>query len=203
MKNLDLEKIIILLSLLLMPVAGGWIWFLKQDLKKADAALQNCGTTIKKIYALHKLIDNTKDELNTRGVGSHDFSTYFEDRLGASMGQNKYIKREEVRFNPKRPTRVLENRKQIGEDIEVAIEFGGSVRGGMLVSRSFVNAFIFNSESRTPIWKLRHLKITSEDFKKLRRSGTRTPPTGDDGMSDNWYIDTLVFARRKPMDTKS
>jgi len=199
MKKLDLEKAIILISLLLMPVAGGWVYFLDQDLKEADIALGNCKATILKIFQQQKYIDLTNSELNQRGEDVKNFDEFFEKRLIASMGGNNFIKTEEMTVNEgrKQDVRKGNTRKVIGKDIEVRVEFGKGKRGGMPLTRSFVNAFLVNCEARAPIWKLRSLKVTNKDFKGLRRNSA-TPPLE---TTDEWFVNTMIFARRKPADS--
>ena len=53
MKNLDLEKMIILLCLLGLPFTGGWIYTMKTELAEADQAFRTCKMTIQNIHAMH------------------------------------------------------------------------------------------------------------------------------------------------------
>ena len=196
MKNLDLEKVIILLSLLLMPVAGGWIYMMTQELEQSEVANRTRDATIQEIHGLHELITVTKKELLKPGESIDDFARYFEKRLMASQKQGSIVRADQITVNKKSKTKVRRRRKEIGEDIEVKIEFGKGQRGGMALPRSFINAFIFNSEMAMPIWKLRNLKITNKDFKGLR--GQMAPKTLE--ISDEWIVRDMVFARRKPLD---
>jgi hypothetical protein len=202
MKNLDLEKVIIILSLLLMPVAGGWIYMMNKELEKSEVAFRTCKATIEEIHGLHQMIKLTKAELDKPGEDVDDAATYFQNRAMASQKTGQSIlKREEITVNQKRATSVRRggNGPEIGKDIEVKIDFGRSVRGGKPLPRSFINAFIFNSEMLMPIWKLRNLKLTNKDFKGLR--GQNAPK--DLEISDEWYVNELVFARRKPLAAKA
>lgn len=197
MKNLDLEKVIILLSLLLMPVAGGWIYMMDTELKQASVAFKSSPATIQEIHGLHELIRLTKKELLKPGESIDDAGQYFQNRLIASQKKGSIVRADQitVKTNTTQVRRKGGRGKPIGEDIEANIQFGKGQRGGMPLPRSFINAFIFNSEMAMPIWKLRNLKMTNKDFKGLR--GQMAPKTLE--ISDEWIINDLVFARRKPI----
>ncbi len=198
MKNLDLEKVIIILSLLLMPVAGFWIWSLTEELKVADSAMQPRAmrTTIKEIYRLQDLIDRTNRELNKPGESAEDFQTYFRNRAMQSQKGTPILRREEITVNQTRATPIRVARQVIGEDIEVKIALGKGLRGGKALPRDFINAFVVNSESGSPIWKLRNFKIVNQSFKGLRN---RPPPLETE---DRWFVNEVVFARSRPVAAK-
>jgi hypothetical protein len=197
MKNLDLEKVIILLSLLLMPVAGGWIYMMDKELREAETAFRSCKATIQEIHGLHLRIKLTKDELNKEGEDVDDAPTYFQNRALASQKEGQAIlTADQITVNQKRSTPVRRNGrgKEIGRDIEVSVDFKAK-KGGLPLPRSFINAFIFNSEMRMPIWKLRSITMKNSDFKAMR--GRSAPKTLE--ISDEWIVENLVFARRKPL----
>ena len=198
MKNLDLEKVIIILSLLLMPVAGFWIWSLTEELKVADSAMQPRAmrTTIKEIYRLQDLIDRTNRELNKPGESAEDFQTYFRNRAMQSQKGTPILRREEITVNQGRVTPIRVARQVIGEDIEVKVALGKGQRGGKALPRDFINAFVVNSESGSPIWKLRNFKIVNQSFKGLRN---RPPPLETE---DRWFVNDVVFARSRPVAAK-
>ena len=197
MKNLDLEKMIILLCLLGLPITGGWIYQMNSELQEADKALKACKPLIAKIHGMHDLIERTKKEMKEAGdLGRPDI--FFERRAMASQKGDAQIKREDIKITTvgSRNVRRGGSGPVIGKDIEVKVEFGiAKGRRGMPLSRSFINAFIVNCESLTPIWRLRNLSITNKAFKKLRK--TQAPP--DLELTDEWIVDELLFARRAPV----
>ena len=67
MKNLDLEKMIILLCLLGLPITGWWIYQMKGELHEAGIALKTCKTTIAKIHGMHALITKTEAAMENAG----------------------------------------------------------------------------------------------------------------------------------------
>ena len=88
----------------------------------------------------------------------------------------------------------------VGQDIEVKVEFGiARDRRGIPLSPSFINRFIVTCESRTPIWRLRNLRITNKAFKTLRT--TQAP--SDLELTEEWIVDELLFARRTPLAGKN
>ena len=196
MKNLDLEKIIIILSLLLMPAVGAWIYMLDGDLVKVDRAMASRQPMIQEIHSLHRLIQKTKESLQDPEATSSNVRVYFQNRLVASQkGGESFLSRDQITVNEGRSFDVLRGRTKIAKDIEVKVEFAKGVRGGLTLPRSFVNACIVNCESRTPIWKLRSLKIENKDFRGLR--GNAVPPLE---TADEWFVREMNFARRKPAD---
>ena len=195
MKKLDLEKVIIILSLLLMPVAGGWIYVMDKELKESQVAFRTCKATIEEIHGLHQLIKLTKEELDKPGEDIDDAAHYFANRAMASQKTDQsIIKREEITVNKKGAESQVRRGKGVGPVIGLDIEYGVDF-GKKSLPRSFINAFIFNSEMHMPIWKLRNLKITNKDFKGLRAQGAPK----DLEISDEWFVNDLTFARRKPI----
>lgn len=201
MKNLDLEKLIIVLSLILIPVAGVWIYLTEKELDKADKAFKTCKKTIENIHGLQELIRLTKAELNKPGGDVDNPRSYFQNRAMASQTDESIVKADEFKITVgegKNVRRTGGKGPIIGTDIEVKVEFGKGQRGGRKpLPRSFINAFIVNCESRSPIWKLRHLSISNKDFKGARSGSNSTPPLE---MGDEWLVSGLVFARLKPKE---
>ena len=87
MKGMDLEKVIIILALVLLPVAGGWVYFLTEDLAAAERALSSSMIETKMInaYRLQDTIDQTKKMLEDQGGEVGNYNRYFEERLFSSV----------------------------------------------------------------------------------------------------------------------
>lgn len=201
MKNLDLEKWIIIVSLLLLPVAGWWVMSLREQMREGDVALASAKSKtgiINEVYNLQFMIDETKRELRKQGGEAIRSGTYFRNRLEGSLRNNPNLKidRADITVSEQKPITRRAN-KSTGtppyEDVSVKITFGKS--GKMMLPRSFINAFIVNSESQSPIWKLRALQIVNKDF--AGRGGRSAVPPLE--MSDEWQVKTMTFARRKPL----
>jgi hypothetical protein len=201
MKNPDLEKIIILLCLLGMPITGGWIYKMRSELDEAQKAFKTLPTIIQRIHGLHDLIDKTNNEVKEAGdLDKPDI--YFENRAMISQaGSQGRLQREDIRISEasSRPVRRDGSGPVIGQDIEIKVELGiAKGRRGMTLPRDFINAFIVNCEAKTPIWRLRNLRLTNKAFKGL--GNTKAP--ADLELLDEWIVDELMFARRKPIVAK-
>ena len=189
MKGMDLEKVIIILALVLLPVAGGWVYFLTEDLAAAERALSSSMIETKMInaYRLQDTIDQTKKMLEDQGGEVGNYNRYFEERLFSSVPPGSDITANHITVNQ------LGNTRQAGrgryEDVEVDVKFDREMRLG----RDFVNAYIYNCEMKTPIWRLRNLKMSNPQFKSAEGS---VPPLE---MEDNWKVDIMHFARRMPV----
>ena len=172
---------------------------LRDQLKVADvtlAAAKSKKGVISEVYDLQLMIDATKKELRKQGGEATRAGTYFQNRLeGALRGNsNLTLRRSDITVAAQKPITRKKTRTTPGyEDVSVRITFGKS--GKKLLTRNFINAFIVNSESQSPIWKLRSLHMVNKDF---TGSGGRSalPPLE---MSDEWQMRRLTFARRKPL----
>ena len=199
MDNRDLEKWVIIVSLLLLPVAGYWVMGLRDQLETAETALTAAKSkkgVISEVFDLQLMIDATKKELRKQGGEATREGTYFQNRLDNSLRGNKSLtlSRSDITVAAQKPITRKKTRSTPGyEDVSVKITFGKS--GKKMLPRSFINAFIVNSESQSPIWKLRSLHMVNKDF---AGAGGRSavPPLE---MSDEWQMRRLVFARRKPL----
>jgi hypothetical protein len=198
MKSLDLEKVIILLSILLLPVAGYWVYHLNDRIEKGRAALaretaQPEGTIVQ-IHTLQQQIVNTRRNLDRASVG--DPGVYFQQQISDAQKGAPTLSQEDfsVHVSSDGAVRAKDrSRRIIAQDEAVAIRF---VRGDdSMVNRSTINAILFNAESQSPIWKLRKLKIVNKDF----GTGGRTAGAPPLEMPDMWQIMDMKFVRRKPM----
>lgn len=199
MKNLDLEKWVIILSLLLLPVVAWWVMSLHEQLVSADKALLDARApkgVISQVYDLQLMIDATKKELRKQGGEAIRAGTYFQNRLDSSLRGNKglTLSRSDITVAAQPALTRKKTKSTPGyQDVSVKITFGKS--GKKLLPRSFINAFVVNSESQSPIWKLRTLHMVNKDF--TGRSGRSAVPPLE--MSDEWQVRRLTFARRKPL----
>lgn len=197
MKSLDLEKVIILLSLLLLPAAGYWVYYLNGRIEKGQAALaretaQPEGTIVE-IHTLQQQITNTKRNLERASVG--DPRVYFSQQITDAQKGVPTLSQEDfaIQVATDGSHFAKNTRKVIAQDEAATIRFG---RGeDSRVNRSTINAIIFNAESQSPIWKLRKLKIVNKEF---GGGGGRTASAPKLEMPDVWEILDMKFVRRKP-----
>ena len=181
--DLDLYKVIIIGSLLLLPAVGFWAYHLDGQIKEGEQAIQKAtrdGGTLSEIGKYQKAVDEQRrNRANDAGLDA--YTTYFQNNIikGARL------KSTDFHFSSPRESSV--GRRAI--DTEVPIKFDK-----IILSRDQILSILFNCESQSPVWKLRHLHIRNED---VRGSGSRgrTPPPE---LGDRWKIEQMVFASRRP-----
>jgi hypothetical protein len=197
LKNLDLERAIILVSLLLIPVAGGWAYYLNNQIKVGELAMSAAtkhNGFIEKIATLQKQITQFKQG-ETAGDTEKEPRVYFDKAVRdaqAGSGAGHGIGSGDFTIDvSKRKTRVPGNTKL--EDTELTMKFLKQGRTPYSIGRSFINAFIFNVESGgSRVWKLRNFRMVNEQYKELR--GKKEMPPEE--IPDRWFPEVLLFARR-------
>ena len=201
LKNLDLERAIILVSLLLMPVAGGWAYYLTKQIeegKMATAQATKPNGFIESIATLQKQITQFKKG-EKAGDTDERPRVYFENAVreaqargsgGGIIGSTDFS----IDVN-NRKQQVAGNRNL--QDTELTMHFRKGGRTPYPIGRSFINAFIFNVEKGgSRVWKLRKFRMVNELYKELR--GKKAMPPEE--IPDNWFPEVLVFARREVKD---
>ena len=199
-REMDIYKLIILLSLVLMPVCGWWISGLNDEIMLCTAAKRAAtkrGGYLEEIGKLKNQIEVVAQ--NRRSESIENPSAYFEPRIRAADPQLRVDD-----FSPKQPKAdPVTIGRQKAVDQVVAIDWGrGSDRKA--VSLSFVYAVVFNCESGArvggpaggppSVWRLRHLELANVTTSKILR-GYKTPPPE---IEDRWHIQRMEFARREP-----
>lgn len=190
--GMDLYKGIILASLLLLPAAGGWGWWLQGRIDEAKKALGEAPRLIEEIGSLQKQMETVVTN-DTRAQQAQNASEYFERQLMASA-RGGGISRDDFSFSPPTEQPSTIGRGQRVNDIEVDILFGkpGSGRTDFKLTRDYLFAVLFNSEQQ--IWKLRSLEIVNATEER-RLSTFQTPPLE---LADEWIVKKMKFARRTP-----
>ena len=200
--KLDLERTIILISALLMPVAGGWVYYLHSAIGEGEVArydaIRHKGH-IMQIAQRQKQISQFK-----KGDGAHknvkDPRTFFERMVRKSQLANPKaggeIGASDFKIIANEAKRVPRNQKLRDWTVEVQFRKGGNKP--YAVGWSFINALVVNSESQSRIWKLRDLRMVNEQLKEFSRK-KELPPAE---VKDWWFPEKVVFARREPMPQK-
>ena len=191
-RNMDLYKGMILGCMVLLPAAGGWVWWLKGRVEHAEkqvAAARQSKGDLQMIGLLQKQIEKQTKQAQTV-IGQDHYRTYIEKCILSSAGGGG-IKKEDFEIMNPQPHAFGKN----VEDKEVEVKFGTG-REKLALPRDFLNYVIYNVESQLPIFKLRKLDIvnkTAQDQQLLR--GDKAPPPE---LADEWYVDRMVFAQRQP-----
>ena len=191
MKDLDLYKIIIYLSILAIPVAGYWAYHETQQLKVAKAAVKRATkgsrsdpSLLEKIGLLQKEIETIKSA--ARDNSSGDASIYFEKEISGAtgLGQTDFSVRQDIK--PGSGTRSW-------TDITADIKFERAGKP-LPLSREQIYALLFNCEAKSEgVWKLRSFEMINEE---AARSRGKSPPPKT--VSDIWELKKMIFARREP-----
>ena len=199
-KDMDLDKSIILISMILFPL-GAWL------ISDTDARIALCedskraatkrGGYLEEIGKLQKQIEVVAQ--NRRSGSIENPSAYFEPRIRAA---NPDLRVDD--FSPRQPKAdpVTIGRQKAVDQI-VAIDWGrGSDRRAFPLG--FVYAVLFNCESGVShgggtegppsVWRLRHLELSNVTTDKIVGRYKTPPPEIEDG----WYIKQMDFARREP-----
>jgi len=197
LKNLDLERTIILVSLLLMPVAGSWAYYLNNQIKtglQARSAATKSKGFIERIATLQKQITQFKHG-ERAGDTEKEPRLYFEKAVRQAQVGNPDVSgigSGDFSIKVDRSKRVSGNRKL--EDTQTTMYFLKQGKNAYSVGRSFINAFIFNVEAGgSRVWKLRNFRMINERYKELRGKKEML----EEEIPDRWFPETLVFARRE------
>jgi hypothetical protein len=202
LRSLDLYKVVILLSLVLLPLGGWYVMQLDEDIaasKKAiqdatrrDGLLEQIGTLQKKVEVVVQNKLSTSDTINMP-------RRYFEGQILQAGGAG--LKTDDFGLtDPKEETVTLPGSKQRVSDFVVDVTWP---RTDFAVQLGFVYAVLFNCESGAgaggagagqSIWKLRDLQLQNTTDDRLV-TGYKTPPPE---FADKWTIRSMKFARREP-----
>ena len=194
--KLDLYKVIILLCLLAMPVLGYSIWSMQEKLRVgqtalAQATMQGRGNQTGDIEAIGTLmaqIDKVKDnKVDAAGGDSHRVA--FQRAIQGTNASG--LKLDDFAIGDIKTTTVNidRNKQAIQQSYTVDFKRDGS---RLPISREFVNAMLFNCE-KDGAWKLSQFKMRNKDA--AASGNSKTPPPE---VSDEWFLETLAFARKVP-----
>ncbi|MEZ5964647.1 MAG: hypothetical protein R3F56_12430 [Planctomycetota bacterium] len=186
----DLYKWIIIGSLVLMPVAGGWLYWLNKQIafgQKAIAAATDRKGEIETIGQLLQEIDN--QARSASAATTEDPEVYFDRQISRS---SKDLKRNDYKIDY---ASGLKHNETKSIDKVYKVEFRRDNKQFAL-TRELVQAVLFNIEANSPAWRLRSLFLRNEESgeKQLRMSGKKPPPE----LPDTWFVDKMEFARREP-----
>jgi hypothetical protein len=196
-KSMDLYKGIVLVCLLLLPVSLGYLWYVRGQRTAAfaavDAAEKSKGELDKIGEAIRKL--ETVASNSSRGGDAESYRLYFERWITGSAKSG--ISTNDFQLTNETPSAVPNNAK--AEDLTVGVAFKRAGKEFDL-PRDFIHAVALNCESGgSQIWKLRTLKMRNADVLELTKQKKAPPKT----VGDNWKLERLEFARRRPKQRAS
>lgn len=203
LRNMDLYKAIVLLSLVLLPL-GGWL-LNRQDediaaCRKAIADATRPGGLIEQIGGLQRKVEIVVQNRHAMSDAIKDPGVYFQDQILAGVGSG--LKSNDFTpMPPREEVSTLKNSKQRVADFVVDINW---LRKDP-VPMDFIYAVLFNCESgaravsvgdpvEQSVWKLRELVVENATGERLL-SARKTPPPQ---LDDKWTIRRMSFVRREP-----
>jgi hypothetical protein len=191
-RNLDLYKIIILLSIVLLPVAGFFAWWANDRLDLAQRSILEAtkqGGLLEKIGQTQAQLQTIKENNRQGGTGPGSQHLLYFDRqimksAAGGLSSQDFQIGDEAQLTVSKPRAT---------DFEVKIDFKRENKP-LFLRREFIDAMLWNCEaSSAGVWKLRALSLKNKD---ALEAGRKKPPPRT--VEDEWRIDKLVFARREP-----
>lgn len=203
LRNLDLYKVIVLLSLVLLPLGGYWCHDLEQQVvasRKAIVEATRPGGLLEQIGNLQKKVELVAQNRTLTSDAINMPRPYFEGQIIAAGGSN--LKTTDFGLSdPKEEPAAMGATRQKAADYVVDVTWQ---RKDFTVQLDFIYAVLFNCESgagraaetvgRQSIWKLRELQIVNATDDRLLQSFKTPPPE----LADKWSIRSMKFARREP-----
>jgi hypothetical protein len=200
LRNLDLYKAIVLLSLVLLPF-GAWMIH-RQDneieaCKRTIADASRNGGLLEEIGSLQRKVEVVVQNRRSMSDAIKNPSQYFEEQILAAGGSA--LKANDFQpLTPKREDATLKSKQRIADHV-VDVQWP---RTDLQVPIEFLFAVLWNCESgarvnadqvQQSVWKLRELSLLNATEGV---ASNRTPPPG---LEDKWTIRGMKFARREPI----
>lgn len=201
LRSLDLYKVVILLSVVVLPALGWWITQLDGEIELSHKAIREAkrkGGTLEQIGALQKTVELVVQNKLSASDTINMPRRYFEGQILQAGGAN--LKTSDFGLtDPKEEPVSLPGSRQRASDFVVDVQWP---RTDFSVNLDFVYAVLFNCESGAgagggvsqSIWKLRDLQLVNATDERLL-TGYKTPPPE---LADKWTIREMKFARREP-----
>ena len=154
-ESLDFYKVIILLSLVLIPVVGFWAYSLEKELGEARKSIRSAtrdGGDLEEIGKYQKAVEEQKRR-KLKQVSLDDYQVYFEKSV---IGGAPRLRLSDIQVQRKPDASVT--RKKATDSL-VSIAFKKPGREKLTLSQEELLAVLFNCEAQSQIWKLRDLSI--------------------------------------------
>ena len=187
-QNLDLYKVIILASVVLLPIVGFWAYHLEGQLKMGRIAIANATKRGGHLEEVGKYQEAVEKQVRNKsnGQGGEAAAIYFNKWIVNSAPR---LKRTNFTFGTPQSKQVHQ-RKAVDTTLSIDFKDGNKK---LPLTRDELLAILFNAESQSPVWKLRSLAIRNVD---IRGSGGGRDPKAT--LEDKWDVQQMIFASRKP-----
>lgn len=202
LKTMDIYKGIVLVSVILLPLAGWWVSGLDTEISKSRYALRSAtksGGWLEQIGALQKKIEIVAQNRRTTSEAIENPSTYFEGQI---MAVSQNLRANDFTPGSSRPANSKVGKQQVVDHaVDISWAKGEAQKKFQM---DFVYAVLFNCESGArrgmdangspSVWRLSKLTLENATGSAALR-GKKVP---DPEMQDAWLITTMQFARREP-----
>lgn len=206
LREMDLYKAIVLVSVVALPLLGWWVHDLDQQIvasRKAIDEATRAGGLLEQIGSLQRKVEVVVQNRLSTSESIKEPRAYFEGQILASAQGSGGLKANDFSPNPPREELfTLPSRQRIADYV---VDIGWP-RKDLVVPMDFVYAVLFNCESgasrmqtqvQQSVWKLRELRLDNATDERIARDiqGFKTPPPE---LADKWSIKQMSFARREP-----
>jgi hypothetical protein len=200
-RQMDLYKVVILISIVLLPVTGWWINHSTQEIAVAQKAVADAAKWLEQIGKTRSELDIIRNNVVSdleQAVKSP--SVYFETQIVRSAAGT--INPSDFKVN----TEKEDHSQQHATDYLARIEFLRKGNKGLEITREILFAILFNCESGArgkdvpvqSIWKLQQIEVQNASSSAQERiSNHKTPPSE---LEDRWSLPRpIYFVRREPL----
>jgi hypothetical protein len=191
-KQFDLYKWIIIGSLVVMPVAGGWVYWLGQKIAEGERAVAAATRPrTGELATIGRLLAEIQSQAKSAGTQTaEDPAVYFDKEINKASGGT--LERNAYHIVP---VSAVPHRETKSLDRLYKMEFKRHNKAFAL-GRDLVQAIVYMVEANSPAWRLRSLRLRNETIaaKQMQSSGIKPPPEID----DKWLVEKMEFARREP-----
>ncbi|MFK7741780.1 MAG: hypothetical protein AB8H80_15785 [Planctomycetota bacterium] len=210
-RNMDIYKVIILLSVVLLPLGWWWVNGLEDKLQASEKAYQSAtrrGGHLEQIGQLEKTIEIVAKNRRISSDTISEPSVYFEGQINAVSPELR-LTDFRLRKVEQDPARIGKKGRAVDHVMPIDWSPGRSQKDRKSYPMDFIYAVIFNCESGATragaaaaapsVWRLRKLRLENATDPKFVRGSTAPAPE----LRDAWLISDMEFARREPAQSKS
>ena len=203
-REMDLYKLVILVSGLLLPVTGWWINHSMQEIAVAQKAVADAPRLLERIGKTRSDLDMISH--NAVSAGDEPVrtpETYFETQIVRSAGGR--ISTSDFKVTKEKEDRVAQH----ATDWLAKIDFPRKGNKGLEITREILFAVLFNCESGAKgkdvptqsIWKLQQLEVVNATSVAQEKFTSHKAPPSE--LEDLWSLTrSIYFVRREPLKDK-
>jgi len=205
-REMDLYKLVILVSIVLLPVTFWWVYHSTQEIAVAQKAVADAakpGGWLERIGKIRGDLDMISHNLASSGEDVKTPETYFETQIVRSAGGR--ISTSDFKVTKEKEDRVAQH----ATDWLAKIDFPRKGNKGLEITREILFAVLFNCESGAKgkdvptqsIWKLQQLEVVNATSVAQEKFTSHKAPPSE--LEDLWSLTrSIYFVRREPLKDK-